>query len=360
MLLKLIEARRNPRLRPVVLSLMTPGVVADRIRAHDVVVRSLGMPEGTLSAAAPFRLLRETRRLRPDLIQGWMHHGNLAATVAAQAVPGRIPVVWNVRHSLVSLSREKPLTRAVLRLGALLSRTTAAIVYNARVSAEQYERFGFHPGRTTVIPNGFDCDRFRPAPDARRLLCRSFGAGEETYLVGMVARHHPMKDVVNLIEAARRVRAAGFDLHLLLIGRGYEAPPAEVMAAAREALPADRLTLSGERLDVASWLPGLDLLVLPSAWGEGFPNILGEAMACGVPCVTTDVGDSAWIVGPHGTVVPPQDAEALAEGIIGLLDLAPEARRQLGEAARARVTELFSLSRVTERYEALYEGLIGG
>lgn len=360
MLAKLIESQRDPRLRPVVLSLLPPGVIAERIRARSVRVHSLAMAEGRPSTRAALELVLQGRRIRPDLIQGWMHHGNVAATVTAWAVPGRVPVVWNVRHSLVTMEHEKPLTRLVLRLGARLSRTTAAIVYNARVSAKQYERFGFDPSRVVVIPNGFDCAQFRPRPEARAVLSRTFGIEARVPLVAMVARHHPMKDPENLIEAAGLVRAAGIDFHLLLVGRGFEQPPRALEAAARTALPNDRLTLSGERQDVAAWLGGLDLLVLPSAWGEGFPNILGEAMACGVPCAATDVGDSAWILGPHGAVVPPRDPGALAGVMIELLELPQEARSRLKEAARARVVEHFSLDRVTGQYEALYRQLLGG
>jgi glycosyltransferase involved in cell wall biosynthesis len=356
MLAKLIEADLD--LRPVVLSLLQPGVVAGRIRSQNVSVRSLGMREGVPSLVAFAQLIREARRVRPDLVQGWMHHGNLAATCASWAAPHRPPVVWNIRHSLVALAHQKPLTRAVLRLGAGLSRTTAAVVYNAKVSAHQYETFGFDPGRTVVIPNGFDCEHFRPRPEARSLLSQKFGIDERVQTIGMVARYHPMKDVDNLVEAARRVRASGLDAHLLVVGRGFDQAPPEVETTARAALPPDRLTLAGESHDVARWLSGLDVFVLPSAWGEGFPNILGEATACGVPCVATDVGDSAWIIGPCGSVVPPRDPEALARALARMLELDPEQRRQLGQAARARTIELFSLHRVAQQYEALYERVL--
>ena len=356
MLAKLIEA--DLYLRPVVLSLLEPGVVAGRIRAQNISVRSLGMREGVPSLAALAQLIRESRRVQPDLVQGWMHHGNLAATFASWAAPHRPPVVWNVRHSLVALAHEKPLTRAVLRLDARLSRTTAAIIYNAKVSARQYEAFGFHPERTVVIPNGFDCEQFRPRPEARSLLRQKFGIDERVPTIGMVARYHPMKDVANLVEATRRVRARGPDAHLLVVGRGFDHPPPEIETMAREALPPERLTMAGESHDVARWLSGLDVLVLPSAWGEGFPNILGEATACGVPCVATDVGDSAWIIGPHGSVVPPRNPEALASALARMLELDPGQRRQLGQAARARTINLFSLNCVAQQYEALYERVL--
>ena len=211
-----------------------------------------------------------------------------------------------------------------------------------------------------IIPNGFDCDHFRPDPNARQRLCRTFGIDENATIVGMVARFHPMKDPGTLIDAVRRARLAGRDLHLLLVGSGFDRPPPAIAAAIRSGLPKDRVTTVGDRHDVAAWLPGLDILALPSAWGEGFPNIIGEAMACGVACIATDIGDSGWIMGGFGRVVPPRDPEAMAQAIEWLAELGSSGRRQIGIAARARVVELFSLPHVARQYEALYAELLDG
>src|SRR5690606_25495791 len=141
--------------------------------------------------------------------------------------------------------------------------------------------------------------RWLPQPGARAWLEREFGVSPGVVLIAQVTRLHPMKAPETLVEAVRRVRSQGRDAHLLLAGRGFEQPPCELAAQIKASLPPDRVTLVGERHDVAEWLSGVDILALPSAWGEGFSNILGEALACGVPCVATDVGDSAWIVGEH-------------------------------------------------------------
>jgi len=193
-----------------------------------------------------------------------------------------------------------------------------------------------------VIPNGFDCDRHRPRAGAGEALRARHGVAPGTTLVGMVARLHPMKDPGTLAEAVRLARGQGADIHLLLCGRGMESPPPELARALAEALPQDRLTLVGQSGDLADWMPGLDILALPSAWGEGFPNTLAEAMASGVPCITTDVGDGGWIVGETGRVVPTRDPEAMAAALVELIAMGPEGRQRLGEAARTRVVENFA------------------
>src|SRR3546814_514123 len=177
MLAKLIETGTgtNARFRNVVLSMMTPGKIADRFQKCGVAVHSLGMRQGVPSPNALFQLFRIIRAVRPDLILGWMHHGNLAATIASRMVRPQPPVIWNIRHSLVDVAREKPLTRAVLHIGARLSRTPAAIIFNARAAVRQWEAIGFPADRTVIIPNGFDYSQFRPRIGARSELCRAFG-----------------------------------------------------------------------------------------------------------------------------------------------------------------------------------------
>lgn len=359
MLAKLLEhpvIGRHP-LQQQVLSLVTPGPMAARLEVAGVRVRSLGMREGIPSVSAPAQLARVVRSVRPDLIVGWMHHGQLAATIAARSLRPRPPVIWNVRHSLSDLRHEKMLSRAVLRLCASLSRGPAAIVYNSSNARTQYERFGYHADRGRIVANGFECDRYRPCADARAALMRTFDIAGEPVIVGMVARAHPMKDVETLIEAVRRVRRRGIDLHLLIAGKGMDgsAGPRSLVA---DALPPDRVTVAGHRTDVPAWLAGLDILAVPSAWGEGFPNVLGEAMASGVPCVATDVGDSRWIIGNTGSVVQPRDPEAMAEALAMLAGLGPDGRKQLGEKARARVIDKFSMPEIAARYAVLYDDVL--
>ena len=355
MLARLVGDRHTaPEFEPEVASLQPPGFVGAQIAEAGVPIHDLGMRNIVLSGAALLRLARLIRANRPDLIMAWMHHGQIAATAAVALARTRTPVIWNVRHSLGGYAREQATTRAILRLQARTSDSAAAIVYNSRTAAKQYTAFGFSSARAQVIPNGFEVrGENQPRMDARAL----FGIAREPLLIGMVARAHPMKDVPNLVAAYARVRDAGIAAHLLLVGEGMDQPTRSV-AEALSALPDGSWTVSGQRGDVADWLGSLDVLALPSAWGEGFPNVIGEAMASGVPCVATDVGDSRWVIGSTGRVVAPGDPVALADALIDFARLPHSTRRLLGSAAKARIVSRFALAPITERYVALCRDVV--
>ena len=352
MLAKIIETHEFG-IRHRVISLQPPGPLGRRIAARSGLIDSLNMRRGLPGPAAVARLLAAVRAAKPELIQGWMYHGNLAASAACLA-RRNVPLIWNIRHSLTDMALEKPLTRAIIRLSARISRRPAAIIYNSHAAARQHAALGFDASRAVIIPNGFDCDHYRPRHGARDDLVQLFGIDPKAMIVGMVARQHPMKDHRNLVDAVVRCRRRGIDLHLLLVGAGMDHPPADLARAIFPALPIERVTLSPARLDVADWLPGLDLLALPSAWGESFPNILGEAMACGVPCVATDVGDSALILDGAGLIVRPGDSLALANALEAFARMTPEERRRRGQLGRDRVQAHYTLSSVARAYSELY------
>lgn len=341
-------------MRHEVLSLLRPGPVAERIRQSGTPIHTLDMRQGLPGPAHLVGLARIIRRIRPAIIHGWMYHGNLAATVGGMLAGGGQALMWNIRHSVANIAREPRGTRHVIRLGAYLSRRPVSIVYNSHAAARQHAELGYSPSQSLVIANGFDCDQFAPDPQARGRLRQMFGIQPEPLVVAMVARAHPMKSVETLAEAIWRARGKGHDIHLLLVGAGMDEPTPQVSAMLRT-LPADRVTLSGMRQDVAQWLPGADMVALSSRWGEGFPNILGEAMASGVPCVTTNVGDAGAVVGNSGLVVPPGDPEAMAEAIGQLVRLGPEGRSHLGQVARLRAQEHFSLDHIAGQYADLYQ-----
>ena len=359
MLLRLLEAGARDKFEPSILSLMDPDRTqvanfAAELAALRVKMSTLGLPQGRLSPAALWRLCRIVRATAPDLLQGWMYHGSLAVTVGSWALPLRPPVLWNVRHSVHCLALEKPRTRLIIRLSARLSHLPQAIIYNSRVSAAQHARLGFDPSRAVVIPNGFDGARFRPRPEAKARLRQELNVAPTDTVIGLVARDHPMKDPGNLVRAVALLRARGHAVHLVIVGCGLDQTHRELNALVRECGLGARVSLLGQRTDIPDVVAGFDLAALSSAWGEGFPNVLGEAMACGVPCVATEVGDCSWVIGPHGIIVPPRQSEALANALGRLLDLGPDARHQLGLAGRARILQHFSIQEVVGQYETLH------
>ena len=360
MLARLIEEERAQRSEfdSSILSLMPPGILGEQMGAAGVPLDHCSL-NGPLSLPrAIARLVRQIRARKPHVIVAWMYHAQLAALAGAAIARNKAPIVWNVRHSLHDLSRERRATRAIVRAGALLSRIPRAIIYNSGVAARQYEALGYTPTRTTVIPNGFDCKRFRPDEQARSRLAGKLGISPTTMIVGMVARNHPMKDPAMLARAVLRARAQGADIHLLLVGSGMTTPSDDLARVLGE-FPRGHVTVREHELDVAQLLPAIDIVALSSAWGEGFPNILGEAMASGVPCVATDVGDSRLVLGDTGIIVPPGDSQRMAEALARMARMTAGDRRALGIAARERIEAHFSIRQVTSRYHQLFEQVAG-
>ena len=210
-----------------------------------------------------------------------------------------------------------------------------------------------------VIPNGFDLQQFKPAPEARPALRAELGIVSNTSLAGLIGRFDPQKDHGTFIRASALLRDRRPDLHFVLCGEGISWKNNELGSWIEEAGMRDRYHLLGRRDDLPRITAGLDVSCLSSAYGEAFPLVLGEAMACGVPCVSTDVGDCAMIVGETGIVAAPGDAQGLAHGIERILNMRPETRQKLGESARCRIQENFSLDRVTKQYEKVYEEAAG-
>jgi len=339
-----------------VLSLGDEGVYGRRIRDLGVPVYTLGVSRSVPGPSAVARLARLVRVTRPAIIQGWMYHGNLAAWLAQCVTPGRPALAWNIRQSLYGLSGEKRMTRQVIRVNRWLSGVPDAVVYNSHLSRRQHEAFGVRADKGRVIPNGFDLAALSPDPVAGGAVRASLGIPEEALVIGHVARLHPMKDHVRFLLAAVRVAQSRDDVHIMLVGRHVVAENAALSSHVPESLGA-RFHWLGEREDVHGLMRAMDLCCQSSAWGEAFPNVLGEAMATGVPCVATDVGDSALIVGDTGVVVPPGDDNALFNGLTTLLDKSSEERRALGREARARIEAHFGLAAVVNEYVDLYESL---
>ncbi|MHB1566956.1 MAG: glycosyltransferase [Acidiferrobacter sp.] len=354
MLAKLVSSPCLTTSTVAVVSLIRRGPIADLIEAQGIPVYGLGMTSGIGGGAAVWRLRRVVRALRPELIQGWMYHGNLGALAARAFLPTWVPVAWNVRQSLYDIVHEKALTRHVIRWNARLSANAQAIIYNARISASQHQAIGFDPQRAVILPNGFDLRRFQPEPEVRNAVRAELGYRSDIPVVGMFARFHPMKDHHTFLEAARLVIAQRPELQVLMIGRGIDADNDSLRQQCDALGLSAHVRLLGERADVSRFMKAVDVCVLSSAWGEAFPNVLGEAMACGIPCVATSIGSSAEIIGDTGVVVPPRDPQALADGMLSVI---AGPARALGERARLRIVDQFAIEGVAQRYADLYRSL---
>lgn len=358
MLARLLESSPGQRDETAVLTLTPPGPFAERIRDQGVRLYTLRMNRNFWSPVAAARLARIVNTFGPDIIHGWMYRGSIAASVGAMMMGKPSSVVWNVRNTLADPDHMPGYLRKYVRLAAWLSSRPDAIIYNSLAASLQHQAYGFSAENNVIIPNGFDCTLNAPDDTARVRLREEFGIAPGPLVVGHVGAFQPMKDHRTLIEAVAEARARGLDLHLVLIGEGLESPHPELARMLQLYLPADRVTTSGCRLDLSRLLPGLDLLAVSSAWGEGFSNVLGEALASGVPVVATDVGDSGTIVGTCGAVVPPRRPELFAQALFELGSLPAGERHALGLKGRERIMELYPLDQVARRYNDLHRSLV--
>ncbi len=340
-----------------VVSLRTKGTIGPQIQALGVPVIALGIPSRR-TLVGVINLRHFIKALQPDVIQGWMYHGNLAATLTSNFV-SNIPAVlaWNIRHSLYDLGYEKLMTRQVIRANRFFSNTPDVILYNSHLSRKQHEAFGFIAHNGQVIPNGIDVQQFSFSSTSRQRIRIELGIPPDALVFGHVARLHSMKDHPLFLGAAANVALRHSDVYFLLSGRDVSPENPSIAQLIPEKVR-NRFHLLGERSDVEELMSTMDVFCLSSR-GEGFPNVLGEAMAVGVPCLATDVGDSAAIVGDTGVIVPPNNEEAFIAGIEHFLTMSSEERNLLGTMARARIAANYTLGIIVNQYAGLYEKLVG-
>jgi len=358
-LLNLLTHTDRAAFEPHVLALGSDQPVGDRIRALGIPVTSLGMRPSVPDPLSFIRLARFLRALKPDIIQTWMYHADLLGMLAAP-LAGNIPVAWGIHLTLGNLAGLKLPTRLVIRASALLSRRPAAIVCCAESARKTHAAIGYDGTRMQVIPNGFDLGVFQPDPAARASLRAELGLPSDAPLIGMAARFHPQKDHQTFIRAAGLLHAGMPEVHFVLWGREVDGHNRTLEAWIDAAGIGANLHLLGLRQDAPRLTAGLDLATLSSAWGEAFPMVLGEAMACGVPCVATDVGDAAEMLADTGRIVPPGNPRALADAWSELLHLPATQRRTLGQATRRRVTEHYDIRLTARMYARLHRDIITG
>ena len=304
------------------------------------------------------RLVGFLRRLHPDIVHGYLGIANELAWLGGRAAGAR--VVWGLRASDMDLGRYDWSFRASMQVSARLSRRVDLVIANSHAGAAHHLRRGFCRRNMTVVPNGIDTDRFRPLPEARQRLRQRWGVQDSEFLVGHVGRRDPMKDHDNFFEAMLGLADRHPHVRIACVGdRAARAGEHLAGSRAARALGA-RLRWEPARADVERVLPALDALVLSSAYGEGFPNIVGEAMAAEVPCIVTDVGDAARLLDDSERTVPPRDPARLTDACERLLDRPAEKRSRLAENDRRRIEKHFTTAHLVRRTTDLLERLAAG
>jgi len=230
-------------------------------------------------------------------------------------------------------------------------------VTNSRSGQAVHTRLGYHPRRWAWIPNGIDVQMFKPDPGLRSSICRELDLPAGAFLIGLVARFHPMKDHGTFLRAAGLLSPSYPNVHYVLAGEGIDPSNPSLVDQVQNEHLQGRVHLLGRRTDIPRLMAGMDIMSSSSSSGEGFPNTIAEGMASAVPCVVTDVGDAAFLVGDTGIVVPSKNPPALAEGWRRMLDLRLEDRQSLGSAARHRIEQEFSIAKTVQQYQHFYQSL---
>jgi glycosyltransferase involved in cell wall biosynthesis len=364
MLYRLIRESRRAGVQHIVISLSADAALKDRVRELGAEVRVLGMSRGIPNPLLFGVLVAWLARLEPDIVQTWMYHADLLGSAAVgaagawRAIAGRRrnrPVlVWGIHHTDLLLTGSSRLTKWIARWCALASsRVPDAIVCCAQAALTSHVGGGYCARRMKVVHNGFDLELFRPSQEARHWLRALLGLGDTVLLVGIMGRFHAVKDYRNFLAAARIVRQRLPGCHFVMTGHGLDSGNRELHLMIDASGIAEACHLLGPRDDPQRFLAGLDVFCLSSK-SEGLPTVIGEAMACEVPCAATDVGDTALLIGDTGKVVPPRNPEALANALIAMLELSAQDRAALGERARQRIREHFSMEACWRQYEQIY------
>ncbi|THB64321.1 MAG: glycosyltransferase [Desulfovibrio sp.] len=344
-----------------VTSLRPVGPVGDLIRSLGIEVDDLGMRRSLPDPVALARLVSRLKASKPDILQTWMYHADLLGLMAAR-LAGITTTVWNIRCTKVDFSQYSRFTRLTVSACAKLSARPSAVIANSHAGKADHLELGYSPQRFLVIPNGVDLERFTPNEQARAEFRAEMGVDHDEVLVGMAARFDPMKGHHVFCKAASMARKEQSKLRFVLAGKGSTPDNAELMGWLKEeglsttGLKPD-VRLLGRRDDMERVLAGMDVLCMASLFGEGFPNTVAEAMACGAPCVVSDVGDAARMVGDSGVVVDKGDEAALAGALAWFALAGPDARRERGRQARERAEQRFSLGRMASAYYDLYAQL---
>lgn len=361
MLVKLILETED-RFHHEVISLTEMDQQGVILKNHRIPVHTLDM---SVKIFAPFfmiRLSRMVKKINPSLVHGWMYHGNVAASMASGfLLSNNIPLFHSIRHSLHDTSHEKWSTAMVIRLNSRVSKSPDKLIYNSYISKKQHTKFGYESDTAIVIPNGFETDIYIKNDELRRDSRERMKIPSNSFTFLQIGRNHPMKNHEMFLEAA----------YHLLQQSSFRSKPFFVLIG--NGIPEDRklqewveiigdsgvVKLVDEQADLVPYYCSADAFTLSSSWGEAFPNVLGEAMSCGLPCITTDVGDAARIVQDTGIVIQPGDVTALTNAMKTMMDWSDEERTRRGEMARQLITEHYSIEKVAEMYCSLYSEHIG-
>ena len=292
------------------------------------------------------------KKISPDIVQGWMTHGNFASVLAYFILSGRPSLFWNIRQTVYKLKHEYILTRFLFLINILLSRLPNGIISNANISIKQLIKFGYKNDSFILIPNGFDTNYWKPDHNLRQIERNKLKFNENDFVLGYVGRYHPMKNIKLLLEAFHKLSQQNSKIKLVIVGQNlnnYNIKEKSII----DMIPQNQILIIDNTEDVKKYYNIFDLLILCSAWGEGFPNVLGEAMSSELCCISTPVGDTPDILEDVGYLVPLDDVDFLIEKVKNCMDN-PEELNKLGRKARIKILNQYSMEKTINTYLNIY------
>lgn len=357
MLLKLLTHIDRYQFENKVISLIAPGPVGDQIACLGVKVKTLGLARGVISPLGLVKLIKVIRNWKPDILQTWLYHADLLGYLASR-LTGVRNLIWNIRCTNIDLKAYSKLTTLTIKACAYFSSFPAAIIINSEnARAFHIENMGYQNANILTIFNGFDLIEFKPDIGSKLKIKNELKIPEDRMCIGMVGRYDHMKAHDIFLKAAGIIHKIYPQVVYILAGKNINHDNDNLITMiGKSGIGYSSVRLLGEREDVPDLMNTFDIFCL-SSLGEGFPNVLGEAMACAVPCVATDVGHSSAIIGDTGIVVPPGDYQSLARGLLKMAGYSEKIRKDLGKKARQRIKVNYSLFEIVRQYENLYSAV---
>jgi glycosyltransferase involved in cell wall biosynthesis len=341
----------------IVISLQNEDKYGPMLKELGVDVYTLNFLNGNIRFLGLVKLYKLIKKIQPDVIQTWMYHADFIGGVMGR-LAGIRNIVWGVHHTTLVKGKSKRSTILIAKINSFISNfIPKKIIYCASKSREVQESIGFNKIKGEVIPNGYDIRSFTQNSFLGTAFRNELNILNKTFVIGHVGRYNPQKDHNTLLESFSILRQKKFDFSAVIVGTNLDENNHKLVSLLNENNITDCVYLLGKRADIPAVMNGIDLFVLSSAFGEAFPNVLNESMACGTPCVATDVGDSSAIIGMTGWITPIQDPLAIANSIIKaaeekLVDSSLWLQRK--DDCRKRIVENFSIEKMISKYKKVW------
>lgn len=328
------------KFEPTVICFHDAGALSTDLEKAGITVITLGLCGYKDIVGFVFRLIRAVRNSQPHIVYSYLDFPNaIAALIKPWVSHSRL--IWGIRTSDMKLENRSLSWRTWFSLERLLSRTADLIICNSWAGRQHLKRNQFHMDALIVVENGIDTELFYPNPASRTRYRVELNYSDDDIVIGLVARLDPVKDHETFLRAAAELAGKLPAARFICIGGGPAEYTNKLKTLGDSLGLGHRLIWTGARSDVSDLLNAMDIATLCSAYGEGFPNAVGEGMATALPFVTTKVGDAHRVVGDTGIVVPTASPIALAAAWHRLAELSPKERAASGAAARARIVSKF-------------------